>query len=273
METNAHYTIVGIFVISLLTATIMIILWLSAGLSTQKYSVYRVYMQESVSGLSVDSQVEYNGVNVGSVKSIQLDSNDPHLVDLLLDIRTDTPITRGTTATLTTRGVTGLTFIALKDNSTDLRPLKAEPGQEFPVIPTTPSLFLRIDLLLNKVASNFEKVSEAIQGLLDKENQASIKETLANLRDITSVLAVNNMKLGDIVVNMATASRRLGPLLQSSQSTMMMLQSQTLPATYRLLSNLNETARNLTQVSADLKQNPAILIRGKQPRPLGPGEK
>ena len=273
METNVHYTIVGAFVISLVTVMILAILWLSSGLSTQHYSIYRVYMQESVSGLTVDSQVEYNGVNVGAVKSIQLDVNDPHFVDILLSIRTDTPITRGTTATLTTRGVTGLTFMALKDNSTDLRPLKAEPGQEYPIIPTTPSLFMRVDILLNKLANHIQKASEAIQQLLDKDNQASIKATLANLRDVTAVLAVNNEKLGDILVNTANASRRLGPLLQSSQSTMMMLQNQTLPATYRLLSNLNESARNLSLVTSELKQNPSILIRGTQPRTLGPGEK
>jgi len=258
METNVHYTIVGAFVISLVAALVLSILWLSSGFSTQTYSLYMVYMQESVSGLSIDSAVEYNGVNVGAVKSIQLDPNDPHLVDLVLKIKSDTPVTRGTSATLTTRGITGLAFMALKDKSADLRPLVAEKGQPYPVIPTSPSIFLRLETVLSRLSLNIQKVSEAIQTLLDTENQESIKVTLANLREMTGTL------------NKATF--RLEPLLQSSNNAMLMLQNQTLPATARLMTNLNDTVRNLTGLSSELRQNPSILIRGVQPRPLGPGE-
>jgi phospholipid/cholesterol/gamma-HCH transport system substrate-binding protein len=273
METNVNYTLVGAFVISLVAAIVLSIIWLSSGLSAHhEYSYYTVYMQESVSGLNVDSDVEYNGVKVGTVQSIQLDSNDPHLVDLLIKIRSDTPITRGTRATLTTRGITGITFIALKDKSDDMRPLVAEKGQKYPVIPTTPSIFLRLDIVLTNLSSQIQKVSDAIEGLLDKENQASIKATLSNLREITGTLSENNEKMSAILVNTARASARLGPLILSTQGTMLMLQNQTLPQTYRLLENLNETARNLSIVSSQMKQNPSVIIRGVQPRTLGPGE-
>src|SRR5476651_2573438 len=100
METNVNYTIIGLFVITIISFIILAIIWLSAGLSTENYSIYKVYMQESVSGLSPDSVVEYNGVNVGGVKSIELNRRNPQLVELLLKIKTNTPITRGTKAKL-----------------------------------------------------------------------------------------------------------------------------------------------------------------------------
>lgn len=272
METNVNYTIVGIFVIALVAAIILAIVWLSSGFAIEQYSTYMLYMQESVTGLNIDSAVEFNGVNVGTVKSIELNHKNPQLVELLLNIKSGTPITRGTYATLATRGVTGNTYIALKDKSTDLRPLVVEAGQSYPVIPSAPSLFMRLDTALSRLSKNFDRISQAIQSLLDKDNQESIKETLKNIRKITGTLADNSQRMTTILQNTANASAQLAPLLQSSTGSMRVLEAQTLPATYRLLGNLDSVVRTLSEVASQLKQNPSILIRGAAPPPPGPGE-
>ena len=119
MDTNINYTAVGAFVIFLITAIILGIIWLSSGFSFEKYSTYMAYMQESVSGLSIDAPVEFNGVSVGAVKTIELNHKNPHLVEITFTIKSSTPITTNTIATLTTRGITGITYIALKDAGTD----------------------------------------------------------------------------------------------------------------------------------------------------------
>jgi phospholipid/cholesterol/gamma-HCH transport system substrate-binding protein len=272
METNINYTIVGAFVIVLVSLTILGIIWLSSGFSFQHYSTYLLYMQESVSGLNIDSPVEFNGVNVGTVSAIQLNHKNPQLVEVILQVNSTTPVTQGTVATLTSRGVTGITYVALKDRSTDLRPLIAMPGSPYPVIKTAPSFFTRIDTALNQLAANFQQVTQSIQTLLDKDNQQSIKNILSNMQDVTNTLAANNEKMTMIIQNTSRASQQFSPLIQSSATTMRLLETQTLPETYRLLSNLNDVARNLTQVSAELKQNPAMLIRGAAAPQLGPGE-
>lgn len=273
METNINYSVVGAFVITLVAATVLAIIWLSSGFSFEIYATYKVLMQESVSGLNIDSVVEYNGVNVGSVKSIKLDTKDPHQVDLLLSIKSDTPITMGTTATMTSRGVTGITYIALKDKSDDLRPLLALKGEQYPIIKTAPSFFLRLDTALNKLSENLEKVSITFQSVFDQENQRAIKATLKNMQIFTATLADNTQKLTTILENTSRASHNLAPMMMSTTSAMTVLQNQTLPATYRLLSNMNDAARTLSEVSAEIKQNPSILIRGINRQPLGPGEK
>ena len=129
METNVNYTVVGAFVLLLMTFTLLAIIWLSSGFSDESFSRYLVYMQESVTGLSPESPVEFNGVKVGTVESIELYPNNPHLVQLLLNIKSSTPITTGTVAVLSSRGVTGVTFIQLKDDGTNLAMLKAAKGQ------------------------------------------------------------------------------------------------------------------------------------------------
>lgn len=272
METNVNYTIVGIFVLALVASIIFAIIWLSSGFSFETYSTYMVYMQESVTGLNTESPVEYNGVNVGSVKTIELNRRNPQQVEVKLSIKSSTPITRGTVAMLATRGITGITYIALKDNSSDLRPLVAQHGYPFPVIKTAPSIFMRIDTALSQLSSNFHQISQSLQSLLDKDNQRSIKSILFNLNQITRTLANNGRKMDNILENTSKASLQLVPLMKSSTTTIRMLETQTLPAAYRALSNLDEVTRTLSEVSVELKQNPSILLRGVNRQTLGPGE-
>lgn len=273
MDTKVNYAMVGTFVITLVAAIVLSIIWLSSGLNVEDFKTYQVNMQEAVSGLSIDATVEFNGVSVGAVKSIKIQKNDPRSVELLLNVRKDTPITYGTVATLATRGLTGITYIALKDKGEDLRPLKRAKGEENPIIKTGPSLLLQINKAVQKLANSLGQVSTTFKSLFDDQNLLAIKETLVNMREITANLAANNKKLDAILENTSIASQRLPALIQSSQQTLQTFESQTLPQTNRIIANLDTIADNLTGLSSELRDNPSILIRGKQPRALGPGER
>lgn len=257
MDTNINYTIVGAFVVLLISAIVLGIIWLSSGLSLQQDAAYLIYMQESVSGMNKDAPVEYNGVNVGTVKNISLNQKNPHIIELLINIKRDTPITRGTVATLTTRGLTGVVYIALKDDGKDLRKLEIDSPNLYPIIKTAPSIFTRLDTALSELSTNLRKVTESIQSVLDDENQQSIKATLHNLQEMTASLALNSQKLDGILKNTEKTVLQFGPIIQSSSNA---------------LTNINDFTRNLSQVSMELKQNPAILIRGVNRQGVGPGE-
>lgn len=272
METKVNYTIVGAFMILLISAFILATIWLSSGFSLVQYKTYELRMTESVSGLNVDSPVEYNGVNVGSVLNIALDQHNPQVVKVLLNINQTTPITFGTVATLKTRGLTGLTIVALKDTNNDPRTLVTLSGQDYPVIKTAPSFFVRLDLALNELSTNLRDVSKSVRALLSPENQQSIKEILNNVNSITENIANNNRKLDEIIFNTAKASRQFTPLMQSTMNAMRIFEMQTMPATYRVMTNLDNMTRTITDIGAQIKQNPSILVRGRAPAAMGPGE-
>jgi phospholipid/cholesterol/gamma-HCH transport system substrate-binding protein len=271
MENNVNYTVIGAFIITLVTGIVLTIIWLSSGFSIEQYNYYLIYMQESVSGLSIDSAVEYNGVEVGTVKQIELTPENPRLVEVLVNIKKNTPITRGTRATLATRGLTGLVYIALKDRGINLGPLVTLPGHPYPIIPTDPSIFTRLDTTLTGLSKDLRNVSEAINRLLDDKNLQSFKAILMNLQSFTANLAANNAKLNTLLANTTLATQQLAPFISASTSTMKMLQTQTLPMTYDLINNLNSVSHNLNDVSMQLKANPSIMLRGTRPT-LGPGE-
>lgn len=272
METNVNYAVVGAFVITLVSAMVIAIIWLSSGFSFEQFKTYELRMQESVSGLSIDSPVEYNGVNVGSVKSIALNEKNPQWVEVLLNINKATPITNGTVATLNSRGLTGITIVALKDKSEDMRPLAVLPGDDYPVIKTAPSFFVRLDLALSRLSKNLEDVSKSVNLLLNPDNQQAIKRILGNLDELTENMAANSGKLDAIILNTEKASHQFTPLLQSTLSAMRMFETQTMPATYRLMNNLDNMTRTMAEIGGQVKQNPSILVRGQAKQPLGPGE-
>src|SRR5437016_2583610 len=100
METKVNYTLAGAFILLLLAFIVLGIIWLSAGFNYKKYVYYKVYMQESISGLSKEGPVEFNGVNVGTVSEMIISHKNPQLVILLLKVERDTPVTMGTKAKL-----------------------------------------------------------------------------------------------------------------------------------------------------------------------------
>ena len=85
MTPKSSYVLVGLFVLLLGIAMIAGILWLSTGGPPEEHDFYLSYMTESVSGLNVDAPVTYKGVDVGRVRDIRLNPENPEEVRLLLD--------------------------------------------------------------------------------------------------------------------------------------------------------------------------------------------
>lgn len=238
METKASYTLAGLFVLVLTAFIIVAVIWLSSGLSTEEYTFYHVYMTESVSGLNQDGPVEFNGVKVGSVYEMTINRKYPRLVELLIKIKSDTPVTQGTKAKLNMKALSGVAYLLLEDKGTDMRPLVAKPGEKYPVIPTVPSILVRLESTLIQLNENFSKITHSIQALLNKENLENLRKFLFN-----------------------------------GQNMMYLLKTQTIPYTNQAVSHVDDMTRDLSDVVREIKENPSVLIRGKQSPPPGPGER
>src|SRR5579872_6341768 len=181
METRFSYAAVGLFVVGLTTALVVIIIWITVGLFQPEWDRYEIDMRESVAGLEIKSPVFFNGVNKGEVESIDLNPQDPKTVVIIIRVfKGDTPINRGTTATLLVKFLSGEANIGLKSDG-DTRPIPILPGHRYPVIPTTPSLGFRLENAFTKLTDDFGAIGKSITQLLDQENQAAIKNTLQSL--------------------------------------------------------------------------------------------
>lgn len=286
MEPKTNYTIVGLTVLLLIIGLIVTAIWLSVGFDRKKYHFYTIYVREAVSGLNEDSVVKYNGVRVGVVESIALSQVDPQKTRIVIKIEDGTPITMSTRATLMTQGITGATYLGLAANSSTFIPLQKTPGEPYPVIPAKPSF-------LNQLESDINAISFAFQKALSPENTENFKESLANIQKISEVIAQNGesiaqglqdfpavveelkngiLKFNAMAVNMAKAGKQVTVTMEAGKTGLDKISQQTIPPVILLLRRLDLIAADLEKVSAQMRQNPAVIIRGNTPPRSGPGE-
>ncbi|WER49166.1 MlaD family protein [Cupriavidus sp. WKF15] len=262
-----------LFAACLLVATIAAATWYL--LSSSRYATYHVYTREPVSGLMADAPVEFHGIEVGKVDSVKL--VNAQTVDILVSLDKTAPVTAATVATITsrglaTRGFTGYVFIALENVGADSGQAVARPGDRYPAIPAAPSKVVTLDTAISQVNDNFQAVTALLTSILDERTIASLKQSADSLQKITQAMAEDTRKLDAIVANTERASHRIGPLMESTQQTVLTLQGQVLPESYRVLADLDNLSNSLTAVTNRINRDPSILIRGTAPSP-GPGEK
>ena len=231
MNPKVSYMLVGFFVLFMGTALVTAAIWLSQAVEDKKYRTYATFYSESVSGLHENASVTYLGVDVGKVRDIGLDPNDPGRVRVLLDITEDTHISEDTIAILRSQGITGLAHVELTGGTRDSRPLTVSPDLDYPEIPTGPSLLVRLDQAVTTIidqltdtAKHVDQVATRIEVLLDDENQAAIAATLVNVEDITGSFAERAQDLetvmaevNRILANTASASEDFPELIEQGR--------------------------------------------------------
>ncbi|MCL7751252.1 MlaD family protein [Guyparkeria hydrothermalis] len=216
MESKVNYSIVGLFVVLLLGASLLTAWWLYSGGSSRQYSPYLVYATDSVSGLNSDSRVYYHGVDVGYVDEIRIDRNNPDNIRIRLLIDQTVPIRADTSAQLQPQGVTGLSVLNLKGGSAE-QDLPAAPDACCPVIPYEPSLFSKLEGGLNDTMVRLVAVSERIDRLLREENLAAIERTVTNLDQITGTLAEERETLRALMQNASRTAENTAELTESGE--------------------------------------------------------
>lgn len=285
--------VVGLFVLTLTAALIIGAFWLSTGRYGKVYVTYIVDMDESVSGVSVDSAVKYNGVKVGFVKKITLNLQNPKLARVYVRVEKNLPITEDTEATIKGQGFTGVNYIDLNTEKLGAPLLKKKPGEPYPIIKSGPSLFAEVGSALKQITVTVHNLGDRLGEVLDKENQESFRNILNNIEKVSGSLAVNSQHLNSIIPDLAQtlkqtaaasnkfsglvdgmqdASQQVSATMVEGQVVMKQLSRHTLPHTVQLMQRLNTASAHLERLAMELERNPGILLRGKVAEPRGPGE-
>ncbi|MFZ6748166.1 MlaD family protein [Undibacterium sp. Ren11W] len=309
MDSKVNYAAVGVFVLSLAALLIAGILWLAAGSGNKKdFGVYLSIVNESVAGLNVDAPVKYMGVDVGKVKGIHIDPSKPEEVQLLFAIENGTPIKVDTEAVLKTQGLTGIAYVELSGSTANSAVLLATAGSRYPVIRTKASLSARLENVLTSVLAKLDRTAANLNAMFDDDNRKEVKNILASTSLVMSTIAAQKTEINSFIVNAAKtanatsqAAPNIEPTLTRISSAanaveqmaieaklastgakktldevgggMRQLTGETLPELERLMGELSVLSASLKRLSEQAERNPSSLLRGRQPLPLGPGEK
>jgi phospholipid/cholesterol/gamma-HCH transport system substrate-binding protein len=178
METDRHYFFEGLFIILFCLAAAAVAVWLG-GTGRHDDVVYRIRFPDSVSGLAAGDAVKYRGIDVGTVKSMVIDPDDPRLVLVDVRLRRQTPVKTDTRAALTMKGITGVVFIELNGGNPEAKALlEVTPPDKVPEIASEKTgLKAMLDSLpqvvekFSSLEDQVKKVVKGVGGLTDKVSE------------------------------------------------------------------------------------------------------
>jgi len=206
MYSRVNYTVVGLFVLLFTAGLLWFGFWLAKVGLQENFSLYKLEMKESVSGLSKDSNVKLRGVNIGRVSAIRINPENIEIIEILLEIKEGVPIKEDMLASTQMLGITGLLSIEI-DGGTNGAKTLVPTASYIPLIPSKPSL-------LSKLTNNLGGLSDKLENLLSQsEKLLSDKhiETLGKILDNTQKVTAKGEILEDkALVSLEEVDKTLG---------------------------------------------------------------
>ena len=277
METRSNHVIVGAVVLILLAVLAIFTVWIArVGNATERE--YDIFFKQSVDGLAKGSTVTYSGVPTGQVKAISLWKPDPQFVRVRITVNQDTPILRGTTATIQ-GSFTGTSTVALDGARKGAPPIVCpEPADatqcpyDVPVIPTKQG---GIGAILNSAPQLLERLStltERLTGLLTDRNQASIAGILENTNRLSGALADRGPEIAAtlaqtrIAIQQAgDASQQIGKLAETTNGLLAEDVKPTMQNLNKAIASAQQSAETLNAAIQDAR--PGLQTFSKQTIP------
>jgi phospholipid/cholesterol/gamma-HCH transport system substrate-binding protein len=243
METKANYVLIGVFTI--LTAVFLLLfgLWAAKYSSEKNWQQYQVIFTEPVTGLTEGSAVQYNGIAVGTVETLNLAPKDPRQVVALLKLRADAPVKVDTRAKLSITGLTGVPFIQLTGGSPNAPALASGDRDEIPVIRAEASALQNIADTANRLVSRMDEV-------LSEENVKRIADTLAHLESMTGAIADQREDLRALLINARESSEQLSKTLVTTNRAVEDVDRELVDKLPGLVSKLDATLTNLDSAAS-----------------------
>jgi phospholipid/cholesterol/gamma-HCH transport system substrate-binding protein len=295
---------VGAFVLgclSLLAFTIVYLINAQLNAGTVPYRTYLRY----AGGLEPGTPVLFGGIDVGKVKAVRPWADDPTKIEILLDVKDNTPINEKSIAKLGLVSVMSGAALSITTGSNQakrLPPGSAIPSQEGSSIDEIATKMAGVadnaNALISQVRGELEGITSDAHTLLanlntvtGKPNQERIRAVLDN---VNGLLATERPKIDRLTDQLSTLSEHADVTIQNVNGTVTdareplrkdlvelqttLQQAKALLADMQVVirandykiddtvENLRIATDNLDQLTDSLKQRPWSLIRIRQPK-------
>jgi phospholipid/cholesterol/gamma-HCH transport system substrate-binding protein len=300
-DDRRSYVLVGAFVVAMVAALVIWIAVLSgSGLGDRRYFV--VY--QDVLGLAEGTQILYEGYPIGQITGIEpAEREGKRVFQVELGIRRDWNLPDDSVAAIAAPGLLSAVVIDIEGGSSQVM---LEPGAELRGREAA-----NVFAAFNDVASELTEISEqSLKPLLAALGEGTPK-IVTNVEDFTSALNLtleridallspgNVERIDRILVNLETTSsgfaavagdlsrtraeidqllRTVDNLLDRNQGEIGHAISdlhESLEAVARhidaISANLEHSSRNLSEFSRQIRENPGLLVRGRELAPDSDG--
>ncbi len=251
METKANYLMIGGFVLGVIVLGFLFVFWMSnfAGGGQRFYILF----QNSVAGLTTGSNVSFNGIKVGEVKSIALDPKDARKVKVLVSVQDGIPVRTNSHAMIQSQGLTGGSLVQISPGTPDAPLLVPTSGVPIPYIKAD----LAVSQSLFDAAPQVMGNANALLGRLNDfvaNNEDSIHATLQNIQQITTVLAQHKDDINDIIVNAKQLTTQFRQIADKVDATVDKIQTQVTDDKSGALAQARDAATSFRELADKLNK-------------------
>jgi phospholipid/cholesterol/gamma-HCH transport system substrate-binding protein len=295
-EANRNYIAVGAFVLSMLAA---LVVWFAA-LSGVTGSTDRYYiLWDSVMALKPGTQILFEGYQIGLIESIERavePDSDGRNYRVEIEVEKGWPIPESALAKTTAPSFLGALVVNIEagDSETILEPGSVIRSQEpKDLLIAAGDTMLEVTELIEWVKPRIEEIMNSIGTVLNEESAQQLQSILETLSArINDVLSVENAeRVGVILTNLSAVSQNLSNLTGGLQTTKDQVDEiletvdalidrhsgdfghslvdlhASLEAVSRhidaIARNLEDTTRNANEFSEQIRQDPSVLLRGR----------
>jgi ABC-type transporter Mla subunit MlaD len=295
---------VGAFVLGCISILAFTLIYLFNAEFSRDTVRYRTYLRYA-GGLEPGASVLFGGINVGKVKALQPWSSDPTRIEILLDVRKNTPLNAKSVARLGLISVMSEAALSITTGSNDakrLAPGSAIPSQEAASLDEIAGKIAGVadnaNGLITQAREELEGITSDARSLLanlntvtGKPNQQKIQAVLDN---VNGMLATERPKIDRLTDQLNTLAQHADATVQNVNGTVTdareplrkdltelqttLLQAKSLLTDIQVMvrandykiddtvENLRTATENLDQLTDSLKQRPWSLIRIRQPK-------
>lgn len=265
METRANYILVGIVTIAVLLGSFAFVYWIARGGESQNMVPLEVRIPGSVTGLTIGSQVLFNGIKVGDVRRMQIDPDNPSVVIVTTQVDRTTPVTPKTEATLGFQGLTGQAYVELKGGDPkeqNLLQTAEETGEPARIEADAGAVNNLIDKA-QQIATRADQVLISLEQFVN-DNQQPLTQSIANVRGFTEALSKNSQNIdeflknvGELSTTLKGVSGRLDTTLASAEDLLRSVDRKKIDS---VLANADKISGDLAKSSGEIEK----LVAGVQ---------
>jgi phospholipid/cholesterol/gamma-HCH transport system substrate-binding protein len=294
---------VGAFVLgcfSVLAFTLIYLINAQLGVHTVPYRTYLRY----AGGLEPGASVLFGGIDVGKVKAVRPAVSDPTRIEILLDVKENTPLNEKSVAKLGMVSVMSGPVLSITTGSNDAKRLlrgSTIPSQEAAsldeitakiavVADNANGLITEVRGELQGISGDARRLLANLNSVTGPPNQRKIRDVLDN---VNAMLATERPKIDRLTDQLNALSQHADETIQNVNGTVTevreplrkdvvelqntLLQAKQLLADMQVLvrandykiddtiENLRIATENLDDLTNSVKQRPWSLIRIKQP--------
>jgi len=280
METKANYVAVGAFVLICMVGLVVTVLWLAGAQYSQEYVYYQTSFKGPVTGLGDGTTVRYNGIDVGRVKELNFDPNDPGRVLAKLQLKPDLHIRKDSEATIESEGLTGGSYVEISGGTKKSPELVPEYPGQVPFIKSSPSTLQQLAQSAPRLVEKLNVAADRVNDLLNDKNRKTFALILADLQTTTGTIAKRSHDIDAMLANFSKASatleqasKNIGPTLADADVALKKFSKLSADAddfvTGEGLGQLSDLLRetrglvvSLTRLSKELDRQPTKLLFG-----------